>query len=109
VSKEIAAGIIIDRHFIYGNNENQIGLSDVEGLENIYTNVVEEFRKNFITEIDKYVYFPYKWIYRPLNNDAITYMYGGQFNFLYRQQGEVIWEKIAAERLKVIEEQHKEE
>ncbi|KAA6364480.1 MAG: hypothetical protein EZS28_039993, partial [Streblomastix strix] len=68
IKKLIADEIIFDRHFLFGEKENQVELKDVQGLENIYKKIVIMFREAILTEADRYVNFQCRWLARPRYN-----------------------------------------
>jgi len=65
MDKDTVQKLVIDRNFIYGREEHQPKMEDIEGLKNLYDKVVQVFRQNFVEVAESHVNFPIRWLTRP--------------------------------------------
>jgi hypothetical protein len=65
VAETTVKKILIDRHFMHGEKENQSNIDDAEGLKSLYDFVVRPFRERIILHAQQYVNFAHRWMPRP--------------------------------------------
>jgi hypothetical protein len=60
--------IILDRNFLYGEDNECKNLEEIYGLESLYQNIVIPFNEGIIKEAERYVNFNQPWLSRPRTN-----------------------------------------
>ena len=95
VDSDTLKGIIYDRNFLFGNYKDGDPDNKIEGIVNLYREVVVQFIEKLSEQIDLYNKFDHAWLSCPYYNknykrgpftiadDASKYLYIGKTNNLY--------------------------
>lgn len=67
-SEEVLQGIVFDRFFLFGNYTNNDSASKIEGLVNLYTEIVIPFTNDIVAEAERYLNFNKRWLSCPKFN-----------------------------------------
>lgn len=67
-SEEMLQGIVFDRFFLFGNYTNNDFASKIEGLVNLYTEIVVPFTNDIVAEAERYLNFNKRWLSCPKFN-----------------------------------------
>jgi len=68
ISDDALKGRIYDRNFLFGNYKEGDPDNKIEGIVNLYKNVVVNFISNTLIEANRYVNFPNRWLSCPKFN-----------------------------------------
>jgi hypothetical protein len=68
MSEDELKKIIVDRNFLFGEDDQNTHYDKLYGLESLYQNIIIPFNEGLIKEAEKYVNFNKAWLSRPKNN-----------------------------------------